>query len=223
MGFATAARIHAVRPAEQRSIRPGAKTAPAGAGSRLASTRRQRRLQSQRHGPPMTQSEHIGCTARGLSTRQAGRTRSRPRLRPEYVPRLCHRGPRKLQPVGQHHHGHRRRPLSRLWLSQQRNLQLKTGQASFRPPARMSAMAGATGLFQQSGGTNAATNLTIGSGGTYRLSGGTLAVGGTRQQRNVQRRQQSGGPDRQLPRRSYLGRLGKSLGPLGQHVGPTRC
>ena len=38
---------------------------------------------------------------------------------------------------------------------------------------------GATGLFQQSGGTNAATNLTIGSGGTYRLSGGTLAVGGS--------------------------------------------
>ena len=36
--------------------------------------------------------------------------------------------------------------------------------------------AGATGLFQQTGGTNTASYLSIGSGGRYQLSGGTLQI-----------------------------------------------
>ena len=39
--------------------------------------------------------------------------------------------------------------------------------------------AGATALFQQTGGTNTVSNLSIGSGGTYLLAGGTLQVNGS--------------------------------------------
>ena len=37
-------------------------------------------------------------------------------------------------------------------------------------------VAGATGLFQQAGGTNSTNFLSIGSGGRYQLSGGTLQI-----------------------------------------------
>ena len=40
-------------------------------------------------------------------------------------------------------------------------------------------VAGATGLFQQAGGTNTTNFLSIGSGGRYQLSGGTLQISPT--------------------------------------------
>ena len=85
------------------------------------------------------------------------------RLRAESVRRLC-RAPRDLQPVGRNQHV----VAGSLYLgyagsSGTYNLS-GTGQLRPRPSSRL--VPARTGPFQQTGGANAATYLSIGSGGT---------------------------------------------------------
>ena len=72
-----------------------------------------------------------------------------------------------------------RHPLSRLQRRQQRHLQPQRQRPVVGRERIRRLHSGATALFQQTGGTNTVSGLSIGSGGMYLLAGGTLQVNGS--------------------------------------------
>ena len=83
----------------------------------------------------------------------------------------------KPLPVGRNPHG-LRHPVSRVQLGASGAYNLSgTGQLT-APTEYVGYVSAASASFQQSGGTNATADLSIGAGGQYQLAGGTLQVGG---------------------------------------------